>query len=641
MGHSTERDLAPAPLTPRAGQGPRTPRSTAVTLALPAVPPPAAGPQAAPATEPPSATPPAAETPAAATAAGTPAEPMDGAARSRRRRRALAGVAGVAVLAGAYAGAQWLASSRVPAGTTVAGVDLGGLARDAAVTALDDALADRVGEPVELVAATASATVDPAEAGLAFDAAATVDRLTGFSLHPLRLWAHIDGHNEADPVVLVDRARLDAAALTLAERLEVEPVDGSVGFADAQAVTTAAQEGSHVAPDDAAHALASRWLVETGPLDVPAQPVPPAIGQDATDAAYAQARQIVAAPVVVEVAGQRPELPAAVLADAAAFEPAAGELVVGFDGEALHTAVVERTTGLLAAPQNAHFTFAAGRPQIAGGVPGTTLDADALATAVGAAALFEEADASGAGRTAQVDLVEQAPERTREALEALGVSEVVASFSTGVTADAVRTNNLRRGAELLTGTLVRPGETFSLLDALGPITPARGFGNAPVIVGGRLVPGLGGGLSQMATNVYNAAHFAGFEIVERQPHSVWIPRYPAGREATIFTGSIDLRFRNNTPYGAVLRSWVSGGQLHVEIWGTEHFRVESVAGPKRNIRPATVNVSTDANCAPSPVGQDGFTITNTRRVFRGSTLVSETAHTWTYRPDHGVACHPY
>ncbi|QAY63468.1 vanomycin resistance protein VanB [Xylanimonas allomyrinae] len=616
MGHPTEREPAPAQPTP-----------------APVTPAPASPAPASPAPASPAPASPAPATQAAVATLSLPVVPVPGddAPRRRRLRTVAVAAAGLALVAGTYAGAQWLLTGRVPAGTSVAGVDVGGLGHDDAVARLDAGLAGVTGDPVEVATAAASAWADPADAGLGFDAEATVDALTGFSLDPLRLWAHLTGGGEAAPVVRVDDERLASAAQDLAGLLAVEPVDGTVGFTDGEPVATAAQDGSRVQPEDVALALRSRWLVEDGPLDVPAETVAPAIPQEATDAAYAQARLIVSAPVTVEVGGQVPELPADVLASAATFTPRGGELVAGFDGDALRDAVVERTTDLLTHAEDARFVFADGRPQVAGGAPGTTLDAAALAEAVRTAAL-------GDARVAQAGLVDQEPEQTRASLEALGVREVVSSFSTAITNDVVRTNNLRRGAELLTGTLVRPGETFSLLDALGPITPARGFGNAPVIVGGQLQPGLGGGLSQMATNVYNAAHFAGFEIVERQPHSMWIPRYPAGREATIATGSIDLRFRNNTPHGAVLRSWVGGGQLHVEVWGTEHFRVESTAGPKRNVQPARATPSADPGCTPRAPGQDGFTITNHRRVFLGSTLVSENSHTWTYRPDHGVSC---
>ncbi|MDR2723241.1 MAG: VanW family protein, partial [Cellulomonadaceae bacterium] len=241
-------------------------------------------------------------------------------------------------------------------------------------------------------------------------------------------------------------------------------------------------------------------------------------------------------------------------------------------------------------------------------------------------------------RVAVIELVNAEPETTRETLEALGVREVVSSFSTGLTADSIRTGNLRRGSELITGTLVRPGEEFSLLRALGPITAANGFGNAPIIQGGQLVPGVGGGLSQLATNMYNVGFFAGFEDIEHRPHSQFIPRYPAGREATIVAGSLDMRWRNNTPYGAVVQSWVAGGQLHSRVWSTPYFTVETSASGRSNVRPATTIQGSGGNCVPSSPGQAGFTITNHRRVLRQGQVIINESNTWSYSPANGVSC---
>ncbi len=559
-----------------------------------------------------------------------PAQPR----RLPTRRRVLLGAAvGVVVLGGAYALAQWHASGQVARGTTVAGIDVGGLPAPDAVATLDARLTDLSRLPVAVTTHAAQATMVPAEAGLAVDAATTVDTLTRFTLHPARLWAHVRGGSDVAPDVVIDRDVLDDAASRLAGELTREPVDGTVTFADGDVVTTPAAYGSQVDAAAIAASVESGWLTPGDGIAVPHDDVAPAVTQEATDAASAVARQIVGEPVVVTVAGQQAELPGVALADAVTFEHAEGALVPRFDAEVLLPAVVGRLQDPLTSPVDARFEIAGGRPRIAGGTPGTTIDAAALAATIEAAAL-------GTDRTAQVDVIEQAPAVSAEDLAALGVQENVAHFTTSLTNDRVRTDNIRLGAQRISGTLVRPGETFSLLDTLGPITTAAGFGNAPVIVGGQLVPGVGGGLSQLATNVFNAGFFAGFEIVEHRPHSMWIPRYPAGREATIAVGSIDLRLRNNTPYGAVLHAFVSGNELTVQVWSTEHFRVETTQGARQNVVPAVTNHSTAPGCRPRPAGPDGFTITNTRRVFRGSTLVIDEAHTWTYRADHGTSCGP-
>ncbi len=571
--------------------------------------------------------------PASSPSGAGPLDGLVGDGQPSRAPRVLLATAGVVVVvAGLYTGAQALYADKVAPGTHVAGVDVGGMSSDDATQALTDALGPKAREPIAVTAGEAHTTLDPAAAGLSFDAAATVRELTGFSVAPARLWEHVFGGDDAAPVITADRAAFNDAVGALAEGLEVPAVDGTVGFTDGAAVSTPAADGTSVSAAAAGDVIRSQWLVRSGAIELPTEAVAPTITQAQTDAALAQAQQIVAGPVTVSVGGQNAELPAAALAAAASFQPVDGSLQIAFDGAALVDDVVARTTGLLTNPRDAHFVFQDGRPVIVDGEPGTTIDPAGLGAAVQTAAL-------GTDRTAAVELTQRDPEQSRAALEALGVTEVVSEFSTPLTNETIRTQNLRRGAELVTGTLIRPGETFSLIDALSPIDASNGFKAAGVINNGVHTEGMGGGLSQMATTTYNVGFFAGFEDVEHRPHSVHFARYPAGREATIFVGSLDMRFKNNSPYGAVMQAWVGGGQLHVQLWSTKYFRVETTAGARRNVVPTSPIHRSGADCASYPGGEDGFTITNTRKVFDPSnTLVIDESKTWTYRPDNPVVC---
>ncbi|WP_166846213.1 VanW family protein [Isoptericola sp. BMS4] len=629
------------------------PATGAPTQALPTVPaagaaPPGSGAPAAPSATGPSASgpsaagPSAAATSAAAAAAAaeaaaaartsSPLDPLVGdGAPSRAPKVALWAGIGVVVLAGAYAGAQWAFADTVPQGTTVADVEIGGLGVAEATSTLDQALAPRAAEPVAVAAGDASSTFDPADAGLALDSGATVDELTGFSLSPVRLWEHLVGGGELDPVVDVDTDRLAATIDGLQETLLVEPVDGTVSFDDGEPVATKAADGSQVVVDEAVDVVASGWLVSPGPYELPTEAVEPAITQDETDAALAQAEQVVSGPVKVSVGDQTAELPARALARATSFKVVDGALEPQFDGDRLVTAVVDRTSDLLTEPDDAHFEFSGGKPVVVGGDTGTTLKPKAVASAVGDAALGEE-------RETDVELVDVDPDRSADALKDMGVKEVVSSFSTPITNDAIRTKNLERGAQLVTGTLVAPGETFSLLDTLSPIDTANGFYAAGVVSNGVHKDAVGGGLSQMATTTYNAGYFAGFDDAGHRPHSYWFSRYPAGREATIYVGVIDMKFTNDTPYGAVMQSWVSGGELHVAIWSTPYYDVKTSSSGKQNVVPKSTVHNTGAGCAGYPGGNDGFTITNYRQVFHDGEKVKDESFTWTYKPDNAVVC---
>jgi vancomycin resistance protein YoaR len=343
------------------------------------------------------------------------------------------------------------------------------------------------------------------------------------------------------------------------------------------------------------------------------------------------AQPLAEGPVVVEVGGQRPELPADVLTSVASFVPTDEELVLQLDGEILVDAVLARTTNLLTVAADATFSFDTGAPVIVSGSPGTTIDPTELAEAVAAAVTTPD-------RVAQVGLVETDPAQSTEALEALGVTQVISEFSTPLTSEPRRTGNIRNGASKLNGVLIRPGEEFNLGDRLGPLDAAHGYVQAGAIVNGEHTDAWGGGLSQMSTTTYNAAYFAGFELVEHHPHSEWFSRYPEGREATIFTPQINMRWKNNTPYGALIQSWVEGGRVYVRIWSTPYWTVESSTSGRSGVVSPTTVYSQSPTCESQGAGNSGFTVTVTRRVLLQG--VEQSVESWTvrYKPQNAIVC---
>lgn len=555
---------------------------------------------------------------------------------SRRRwPRIVLTTLGIAVvLGGAYVGASWALGDRVPRGATVAGVEIGGQDATAAAAALTAGLADVVSEPIPVAAGDNSTTIVPADAGLTLDAQATVDGLTGFDLQPVRLWNHIVGLGDTPPVTVVDTPKLTAAIEAVSGSLLTPAVDGAIVFADGAAHATEAADGAAVEPAGAADVLRTTWLTGDRPLVLPTEVVAPDITQEETDVALSTvAEPLAQAPISVAVADQTVELPVAVVTSLASFAPAESGLVLSIDGPRLVEEVISRTTNLLAPSSDASFAFVDGTPTIVPGVPGTTLDPAALADAVAAAGV-------GTDRTARVELVPSDPAQSTAKLEALGIKEIVSEFSTPLTREPVRTQNLAVGAEKITGTLVLPGETFSLTDALGPITVAAGFREAGVIVEGEHVQGMGGGLSQMSTTTFNAAYFAGFEDVAHTPHSEWFSRYPEGRESTLYTGSIDMKFKNTSPSGALIRSWIADGRLHVAIWGTKYWTVESsTSGRSGVVRPTTVH-SSSPTCEPQSAGNPGFSVTVTRTLSLNGAVAETTQKTTRYKPQNAIVCDP-
>lgn len=148
------------------------------------------------------------------------------------------------------------------------------------------------------------------------------------------------------------------------------------------------------------------------------------------------------------------------------------------------------------------------------------------------------------------------------------VDTLLASFTTSYAGSSRnRASNVEVAARAIDGTILMPGEEFSYNKIVGPRSSENGYRLAPVIIGGQSQPGIGGGVCQVSTTVYNAALLANLKIVKRSHHSHPVAYVPAGRDATVVYGAIDLKFRNTTDAPIVIESQTAGRNLTVRILG--------------------------------------------------------------------------
>jgi vancomycin resistance protein YoaR len=162
------------------------------------------------------------------------------------------------------------------------------------------------------------------------------------------------------------------------------------------------------------------------------------------------------------------------------------------------------------------------------------------------------------------------PKRDDARARALGVKEVVGTFTTRHPAGQPRVANIHKMADYVRGAVIEPGETFSINDHVGRRTTARGFVDAPIIgPGNRYDSDVGGGVSQFATTTFNAGFFAGLEIPEYQFHTLYIDRYPYGREATLAFPHPDLKLKNTSPYGVLIWTSYTSTEITVTLYSTK------------------------------------------------------------------------
>lgn len=148
--------------------------------------------------------------------------------------------------------------------------------------------------------------------------------------------------------------------------------------------------------------------------------------------------------------------------------------------------------------------------------------------------------------------------------------ELVSRFTTYHDCCKNRVTNIHVMAREVDGYVVMPGQTFSIDEVVGPRTSSGGYLPAPYLINGEgACCAVGGGVSQFGTTMYNAIFWGGYEVVQHQPHSGWISRYPLGIEATLVYNAIDLKFTNDTTTPIYIKTSYTSTSITVELWGNQ------------------------------------------------------------------------
>jgi len=538
---------------------------------------------------------------------------------------------GVAVFALGVGGAFVLSGSDVPSGVRVAGTDVSGMSRSDAAQAVRAALGAQTSAPVQLSAAGESLSLDPAAAGLSLDVEAAVREAA--SAGPLdRLGALFGADRDITPATAVDDPALRAALTSAAAGFDRPAREGSVRLRGTTAEAVAPQTGRTLELDAAAAAVRSSWPA-AAPIEVPAVQVPVRSSDAQVQAGLAATRRAVAAPVQLRAGDavlvvRRKDLAAALSVPA----DRTGRLVPELDAGALARSIGDRVESVEQPPRDASFDVSSGRPVVVPARSGRTVVKKDLAEAV------RPVLARTTRRTAALPLRTQEPELTTAKARGLGVEEVIGRFTTEHPCCAPRVTNIHTIADLVDGEVVLPGQTYSLNGDVGARDTARGFVAAPQILDGQFVPAVGGGVSQFATTLYNAAFFAGMQDVEHQPHSYYITRYPEGREATVSTPAPDLKWRNDSPDGVLVTTSYSDTSITVTLWGTKRYdRVLALSSGRSRITDFETEYVSRDDCTPA-VGHVGFDITITRVLEKRGVEVARDSDTHRYLPEPNFVC---
>ncbi|GAA1966584.1 VanW family protein [Terrabacter lapilli] len=558
--------------------------------------------------------------------------------RRERRSTALRLLMATVVLGGGYAGLCAWSAQHAPATVSIGGIQVGGMTPEAARAAIDRGSRSLLATPIALAVPGRDQPVEvvPGQAGLGVDADRSLDGLIGFTLDPRVIWAKLTGTVRAPLLTRVDDDALTAYLQRVAPGLGAPAVEGRVTFPGG-AVSVDLPEPGHTLDIAATKLALRRAFPDSTSATAVLRETAPRVDAETVQRVASQFGSTAMSGPLTLVSGKTKVLlsPADYAPMVSVVPDDSGGLTPRFDERGLARLVAGKVKVTTRAASSARWVFEPhnGKPRLVPSVDGLVVDEDALVKRVVAAI-------SGDNRTVDMSpSVAQPPFTTADAQKA-GVTTLVADFTSPFpTNDPTRTKNLVVATNRINGTYVPAGGTFSLNGILGERTEDKGYADGTVIIDGRLTRGTGGGISQVSTVVYNLAYFAGVHFLEFSPHAFFIPRYPEGREATVYWPSLDNKWKNDTPYGMLLQTWVEGGLVHGRVWSTKTWDIASVKGPRRNVVPPRTISSDSLKCYPQQPNP-GFDVTVTREWRRPGSpeLVRSEPVTTHYVPEDHIIC---
>jgi vancomycin resistance protein YoaR len=497
-------------------------------------------------------------------------------------RRAIVLLAAAVVAAGVVLGLVFAGSpTKIAGGVKIDGIDVGGLEATEARALLERKAGALAGRPIVFVAAGHRFAVRPNELGVESDWKEAVDsaQRQGNGFGPLRGFKRLDVDffgADVTPPTSVLNGSLQYELNRIAKKVDRQPADAAVVRRGLAIVVTPARIGVRLDRSAAAQLMVEELSSldrTSAPVPLPLRTIQPRVRAPALTAVAAQARLALSAPVRLRLGPTRWLVRPKRLAQLLEL-PSGGQTALRIGGPAAETWLRQLGARVETPPHDATWAVSGPHVRLVPAKPGLQLDAVGSVQAVLRAALRRRV------RVAQLVVEEEPAKRTTAQASRMGVNALVSTYTTIYGGIPNRIHNVQLVAHLVDDKLIAPGETFSFNKTTGQRNAAKGFLVAPVIVNGEVTTGLGGGVCQVSTTVFNAAFEAGVPITDRTNHALYISHYPQGRDATVDYPDVDLKFVNDTDHWLLLRTFVGPSSLTVSLYGTPTGRrVVSTTSP--------------------------------------------------------------
>lgn len=545
-----------------------------------------------------------------------------------------------------------LTQGRVHAGVEVAGIDIGRLTAAQARGRLAETAGTLDTQPAHGMLQGRRHAFEPERLDFRLDVDGTLDRAYRVGRHGLlgAVTARVKGWFvplRVQPVVRYDPVRLEREVASLAATIDRPAIDARVIDIDGHPVAVPASDGlSLQQPAARAALLAALSDSRSRVFDVPVVVDPPRIGTDAARNAAAELDIAISEPLLLTYRTRSWRVKGQVIRRWMTVTPQATTnrldgpltLVVAADPQRVQSTISKITESLVKPAVDARFEVDGAKVKVLPSRTGLAVDAKAAHDLI----VRRLRQVTGKRRVGLVLHAVQ-PKLTTAMAKEMGIRGRISSYTTEFSSgNRPRVNNIHLLAGALNNTMIAPGEEFSFNRVIGPRTAEKGYQEAPVIMNGKLVPALGGGICQVGTTIFNTVFFSGLPVTERSNHSFYISHYPDGRDATVSWGGPDFRFSNATKRWILIKAWWSSSTVTIALYGSDpDYDVEYRTGEWRNRVAFPAREVADPGLLKGTKvveesGIPGHDVTVVRVVKKNGKIVREDQFSSHYRPKEQV-----
>lgn len=519
--------------------------------------------------------------------------------------------------------------SHLPNNTKFLSIDISNLTLQDALQTISVNIDDELNKNIVIESSSDSVVINPAELGLTLDVATTLKQTR---LNPFQsLSALIQGY-EVTPVIRLNDVLMKAKLTQLAAGSEKKPRLADIDIKDGQIITSRQVNGKKVNWDKTQEAIVASWLREENPFEIVYDAVEPQITDSDVLTLSSQLENYLSETVIVRSDNRTAIFSRRDIAEVIYFEKNQSKIQMHFNQQLIWNKLISKLPGLDKPIKNADLKVIDETPVLTPANFSLKIGSQEFQD------LFIAALSDSKTREIDLNPFIVRPNIETEQLANLQIVEKVSEFRQNFPPAQYRTDNVSNAAKFIDGTILMPGEIYSMNQTIKERTRENGYVPGIYINNGKFDEGLGGGVSIITTAVWTAAFFAGLEPIEQRAHSIYIPRYQEGIEATVQWGSLDLKFKNNLDSAILIKSKVDLDGVTITMYGKKKFdQVVAKKSNRYNVKPYKTIYSQAKNCIDQE-GQPGFGVTVTREMFRNGALVASDEFKTNYRIGNTIIC---